>query len=617
MEQEKEKSSLGLGSLQTHDLTLIGGSSSRAPPGGSVSNSNSKILRRRGRDNKPIWPNQVENVGGTTRGQPVKKKKKNSRRPVTKKEGFGDTLHSRLALEEEISANLRAIGKLLPADFAGTWMLNHLLKNLEDYRTRAELCRLVREKVEEKQTAMKLAKEQRKLAFDKKCIFTSTANERRTASMLLAEMNRSVLLRDIVEEVYFTSFKEYAESGVGSIPRPARLKENGDGKQQQQQLAPQPQPDAGNHQRSNAVDRSAGAILNPATESDGDDDLSSIGTISTLGTASFSSPSHFLRSRRKSGSKRRGRAGHLPPVTERGRGGSINVSGTSSVISTLSTSTRGAELAENWSDAPVSLHLSGHLAKGIKSSSSSGSVRGSDETVGSSSVGTELNSTRARMVFAQTQQLLEDMQSPARSQAVARKKGSRGRKNQAAIYKRTQCGLHGHTGGSGPDVSCLRPRRRLPRQGQADLHGRLREAFASLQPPFPVRIDLELDVQNAVIQRNVEGAAAIVHPWEVLADLVVSMKALELCDRYIREVEEEVGEQLARVNFLPEVLFDALVFTECFRPPAAQQICTEWLEVLQREVKAAVLRTSKHISSAQHVGRPTKVFLEMITNESK
>ncbi|CAM9140345.1 unnamed protein product [Hapterophycus canaliculatus] len=98
-----------------------------------------------------------------------------------------------------LSRCLRRIKKMVPLDERGIWLLNHLLSQT-DPEDQEELCRSVQEKLRKRKATLIRSKDRLKLECDRRCVFTKAANEIRTASAMIAEINRCNVLATIVKD---------------------------------------------------------------------------------------------------------------------------------------------------------------------------------------------------------------------------------------------------------------------------------------------------------------------------------------------------------------------------------------------------------------------------------
>lgn len=121
--------------------------------------------------------------------------------------------------QQDMFVSLRRIQVMSPHDTKGMWFLNNLLHMVDSYGEKCELCYLVCESLRERNVKMVRLKEHRKLACDKRCVFTKAANETRTSSGLHAELNNNSVLKMIVEQVYFAKIRP-RQQGVSGTQTP-------------------------------------------------------------------------------------------------------------------------------------------------------------------------------------------------------------------------------------------------------------------------------------------------------------------------------------------------------------------------------------------------------------
>jgi hypothetical protein len=114
--------------------------------------------------------------------------------------------------EDTLGQLLRKIAKQAPQDVKGRYFLANLLEQVDRYTEKSELCKLVLSALQDRSAGLLRKKAKRKLACDKRCIYTKAANETRVNSALTAEQNSSDVLKEICQQVYYSHIK----------PRPVR-----------------------------------------------------------------------------------------------------------------------------------------------------------------------------------------------------------------------------------------------------------------------------------------------------------------------------------------------------------------------------------------------------------
>jgi hypothetical protein len=114
--------------------------------------------------------------------------------------------------DDTLGQLLRKIAKQAPQDVKGRYFLTNLLAQVDRYTEKSELCKLVLSALQDRSADLLRKKAKRKLACDKRCIYTKAANETRVNSAHTAEQNSSDVLKEICQQVYYSHIK----------PRPVR-----------------------------------------------------------------------------------------------------------------------------------------------------------------------------------------------------------------------------------------------------------------------------------------------------------------------------------------------------------------------------------------------------------
>ncbi|CAM9633108.1 unnamed protein product [Chrysoparadoxa australica] len=524
---------------------------------------------------------------------------------------------------------LRRIHQLAPGDETGKWFLKNMLSQVYRSADKDAVCSEVVAMLQQWHEDVEHKHEMRKLKCDRKCIFTKEANDTRMMTGLTTELSKSSFLQQAVEEVYYKTMlktespavqaKRKAKEKQQKVKQHGRKDDNHDGLPYDPNSLVEAM-----RQRSDTGAKTVSTV----------DDTKAHIEAAELKAKPLKRAKNFVPANLANASK--GLRIELPEIASRYGEGFSESWEASSVEMKLSKPRRKSMELMSMSRVEFQREqdrLEDAALRVMTSSTSLGSLSTSSLTDGSaedsvndmSTLGADADdsisafsmvlepgtsasvvgfkSAKARKVHKQTQRLLTAMSAPSHMVMARRNKRSICR---SIYHAKSESSIAAEHWKHKVSLDGIQQRREVK---AADLFGRLREVFESINPPYKLRIETEILLHDAFTRQAASQSPAeegdevdgrpwttydIVKAWEQWGDGVIARQLLMRCLDYAQKYRPSA--EAASADSLPESVLQILIVTDTFRPPLPQMVLVEWIEKLVHSVEDHILGAREVLS---------------------